>query len=109
LNEELTDDRIIALQACLSGLKPEQQQLLELIHDQGLSCEEAAEVLEIKAAACRQRLSRLHRSIRTCAEERLKNLPGTRQQPQPAQSASTSHAGKKSSDTARGSAGQAAP
>ena len=65
------DQRLAAVQSCLDGIKPDQKELLDLIHHQGLSTEDSAEILGIKPAACRQRLSRLQRLVRSCAEERI--------------------------------------
>jgi len=63
--------RLLALKACLTEIGEEHRQLIELIHNQGLTREAAAEVLGIKAPACRQRLSRLQRLLRDCAERRI--------------------------------------
>jgi RNA polymerase sigma-70 factor, ECF subfamily len=63
--------RINALQACLEEIAPEHRQLLDLVHQQGMTSEAAADLMGIKAPACRQRLSRLQRALKTCAEKRL--------------------------------------
>lgn len=63
--------RLVALKACLEEIAPEHRQLLDLVHHQGMTSEDAAEILGIKAPACRQRLSRLQRALKTCAEKRL--------------------------------------
>jgi len=63
--------RLVALKACLEEVAPEHRQLLDLVHQQGMTSDDAAELLGIKAPACRQRLSRLQRALRTCAEKRL--------------------------------------
>lgn len=63
--------RLVALKACLDEITPEHRQLLDLVHNQGLTSDAAAEILGIKAPACRQRLSRLQRALKTCAEKRL--------------------------------------
>jgi RNA polymerase sigma-70 factor (ECF subfamily) len=70
-DDQQRDQRLAAVQSCLDGLKPDQKELLDLIHHQGLSTEDSAEILGIKPAACRQRLSRLQRLVRSCAEERI--------------------------------------
>ena len=70
--DPLGNARIHALQHCVEQLSADQQTLLDMIHGRGLSCEDAAIELGIKAPACRQRLSRLHRTLRKCAEDRLK-------------------------------------
>ncbi|HYE07916.1 MAG TPA: sigma-70 family RNA polymerase sigma factor [Planctomycetota bacterium] len=63
--------RLAALKECLAGLGEEHRQLLDLVHAQGLSSDAAADQLGIKGPACRQRLSRLQRALRTCAEKHL--------------------------------------
>jgi RNA polymerase sigma-70 factor (ECF subfamily) len=63
--------RLSALKECLSGMGDEHRQLIDLIHGQGLTSDAAAEQLGIKAPACRQRLSRLQRVLRECAQKRL--------------------------------------
>lgn len=60
-----------ALRACLSGLGDEHRRLIDLVHFQGLTCEAAAGELGIQPDACRQRMSRLQRKLRDCAEARL--------------------------------------
>ena len=63
--------RLEALRACLGEVDESQRELLELVHGKGLTTEGAAEVLGIQPPACRQRLSRLQRALRMCAEKRL--------------------------------------
>ncbi len=70
-----SQQRLEALKSCLQDLGEEHRNLIEMVHAQGLSSDAAAEALEIKAPACRQRLSRLQRALRTCAEKRLE-APG---------------------------------
>lgn len=69
--DEWTSARLDALDECLTGVGEGQRELLDLVHQQGLSTDAAAEVLGIKAAACRKRLSRLQQTLRQCAEKRL--------------------------------------
>ena len=64
-------ERLMAMRACLEGFGEEHRQLLDLVHAQGLSSETAAETLGIRPDACRQRISRLQRKLRECAEQRL--------------------------------------
>lgn len=64
-------DRLRALETCVKQLDEEQRRLIDLIHGQGLTSDAAAELLGIKAPACRQRLSRLQRQLRACVEQRL--------------------------------------
>jgi RNA polymerase sigma-70 factor (ECF subfamily) len=66
--------RLAALQVCLTELPDDQRTLLDLVHGQGLSTEDAAAALDIKAPACRQRLSRIQRALRRCAEDRMRSL-----------------------------------
>jgi len=63
--------RLDALKACLAELGETHKQLIDLVHSQGLTSDAAAELLGIKGPACRQRLSRLQRALRTCAESRM--------------------------------------
>ena len=63
--------RLVALKHCLSELGDEHRQLIDLVHSQGLTSDAAAEMLGIKGPACRQRLSRLQRLLRECAEQRM--------------------------------------
>jgi RNA polymerase sigma-70 factor (ECF subfamily) len=65
-------DRLLALKHCLEQLGDPQRELLDLVHGQGLTTEAAADVLGIRPPACRQRLSRLQRSLRKCAQDRMK-------------------------------------
>lgn len=62
---------LAALRQCLDGLAHEHRQLIELVHAQGLSSDDAGAQLGIRADACRQRLSRITRRLRACAEERV--------------------------------------
>ncbi len=63
--------RLAALKQCLEGLGDEHRQLLDLVHAQGMTSDAAADLLGIKGPACRQRLSRLQRTLRTCAEKHI--------------------------------------
>lgn len=69
-------ERLAALRRCLDEMGEEHRQLIELVHGQGLSSEDAATTLGIRPDACRQRLSRLQRRLRECAERRLGLAPG---------------------------------
>ena len=66
--------RLEALDVCLANIDEGQRELLDLVHGQGMTTDVAAEVLGIKAPACRKRLSRLQQALRTCAEKRLQDL-----------------------------------
>lgn len=69
--DQLREDRLQALAACLEVVAPEHRELLDLVHRDGLSTDDAAEVLGLSPAACRQRLSRVQRALRGCIEQRL--------------------------------------
>jgi RNA polymerase sigma-70 factor, ECF subfamily len=71
--EEGRKERLDALRVCLDGVGEDARRLLDLIHNNGLSTEDAARSLDIQPAACRQRLSRIQRSLRRCAETRMGN------------------------------------
>jgi RNA polymerase sigma-70 factor (ECF subfamily) len=62
---------LAALRGCLEGMGEEHRQLIDLVHGQGMSSDEAGEALGIRADACRQRLSRLQRKLRECAESKV--------------------------------------
>lgn len=66
---------LAALRACLEGIGEEHRQLLDMVHGEGMSSEDAGSRLGIRAEACRQRLSRLTRKLRECAEGRLGAAP----------------------------------
>jgi RNA polymerase sigma-70 factor (ECF subfamily) len=68
-----TSRKLKALRTCLSQVAPEHKELLDLIHAQGLTTEAAASQLGIGPPACRQRLSRLQRSLRRCAESKMQD------------------------------------
>lgn len=71
--EEVKLLRKQALEACMEGIEDHQRELLDLVHAQGLTTEDAAAVLGIKPPTCRQRLSRLQRALRQCAERRMES------------------------------------
>jgi RNA polymerase sigma factor (sigma-70 family) len=63
--------RLDALRMCLAEINPDHKELLDLVHGKGLTTEAAAQELGIGPPACRQRLSRLQRRLRRCAEARM--------------------------------------
>lgn len=69
--DQLQEDRLQALDQCLQTVAPQHRELLDLVHRDGLSTDDAAEIIGISSAACRQRLSRLQRSLRDCIDQRL--------------------------------------
>jgi len=66
-----TSAKLDALRTCLADINPDHKELLDLVHGKGLTTEAAAHQLGIGPPACRQRLSRLQRSLRRCAEARM--------------------------------------
>ncbi|MFW5859737.1 MAG: RNA polymerase sigma factor [Planctomycetota bacterium] len=71
--DDTKQERLAALQHCVAEISDDNRELLSLVHGRGLSTEEAADELGIKPPACRQRLSRLQRALRRCAEGRLRD------------------------------------
>ncbi|TVR14509.1 MAG: sigma-70 family RNA polymerase sigma factor [Planctomycetota bacterium] len=70
-DDQLRADRLDALQQCLAEVADHHRELLDLVHRDGLSTEDAAELMGLSPAASRQRLSRLQRSLRSCIDRRL--------------------------------------
>jgi RNA polymerase sigma-70 factor (ECF subfamily) len=68
-------ERLGALRACLAEIGDEHRRLFEMVHGEGFSSEAAAEALGIRPDACRQRLSRLQRKLKECAEKRMGERP----------------------------------
>ena len=63
--------RIEALHECLEALPEKSRALLDLRYFQGHSCSEVGKALGMSLDAAYQRLSRLHRALRTCVDEKL--------------------------------------
>jgi RNA polymerase sigma-70 factor (ECF subfamily) len=72
--DSLASRRADALHTCLRELTDEQREMLDLVHGQGLRTAGAADVLGISPATCRQRLSRIQRALRRCAQRRLEEV-----------------------------------
>jgi RNA polymerase sigma-70 factor (ECF subfamily) len=66
--------RLAALKTCIDELREDHRQLIDFVYGQGLTTGATAKILGIKPLTCRKRLSRLQRSLRECAENRLKTL-----------------------------------
>ncbi len=64
-------DRMTALRDCLDRIPRHSRQLLEMRYFEGRSCGEVAESIGIGLDAVYQRLSRLHRQLRKCIDQRL--------------------------------------
>ena len=63
--------RLAALKISIAELSDEQRSLLSMIHEQGMTAQMAADEMGISHAACRQRISRLQRSLKGQAEQLL--------------------------------------
>lgn len=63
--------RLDALRECLEKTPAEARRLLELRYFEGRACEEVARLAGVGLDAVYQRLSRLHRALKTCIERRL--------------------------------------
>lgn len=65
--------RIGALRDCIENVPGKSRRLMELRYFDGCSCDEVANQTGIGLDAVYQRLSRLHRQLRKCVEQRLDN------------------------------------
>ncbi len=63
--------RMEALRECLDAVPPKSRELLQLRYFEGRSCQEVARHVGAGLDAVYQRLSRLHRQLKTCVEQRL--------------------------------------
>ena len=63
--------RMEALRECLDGVPASSRRLLELRYFEGRPCQEVAETVGAGVEAVYQRLSRLHRQLKQCVEQRL--------------------------------------
>jgi RNA polymerase sigma factor (sigma-70 family) len=63
--------RMVALRECLEGVPANSRRLLELRYFDGRPCQEVAEMLGAGVEAIYQRLSRLHRQLKQCVDQRL--------------------------------------
>jgi len=64
--------RMEALRECLTSVPEHSRQLLHLRYFEGHSCDEVARRVGAKVDAVYQRLSRLHRALKECVDERLR-------------------------------------
>lgn len=64
--------RMEALRECLDGVPANSRRLLELRYFDGRPCQEVAETLGAGVEAIYQRLSRLHRQLKQCVDQRVK-------------------------------------
>jgi RNA polymerase sigma-70 factor (ECF subfamily) len=71
--------RVEALQDCLETMPAGPRRMLDLRYAEGHSCEEVARTFGLNLDAAYQRLSRLHRALRDCVEQKLisVNNPGS--------------------------------
>lgn len=63
--------RVAALRDCLENVPDASRRLLELRYFEGRSCDEVAGAVGIGLDAVYQRLSRLHRQLKSCVEDRM--------------------------------------
>jgi RNA polymerase sigma-70 factor (ECF subfamily) len=63
--------RMEALRECLASVPEKSRQLLHLRYFDGHSCDEVARKVGANVDAVYQRLSRLHRQLKQCVEQRL--------------------------------------
>ena len=63
--------RLKALRGCLDGLPRDSRQILDLRYSEERPCDEIATTLGLGLDAVYQRLSRLHRALKQCTEQRL--------------------------------------
>ncbi|MCB1233469.1 MAG: sigma-70 family RNA polymerase sigma factor [Verrucomicrobiae bacterium] len=63
--------RIEALRDCLASVPEKSRQLLHLRYFDGYSCDEVAKRVGASVDAVYQRLSRLHRQLKECVDQRL--------------------------------------
>jgi RNA polymerase sigma-70 factor, ECF subfamily len=63
--------RMEALRECLDGVPEKSRQLLHMRYFDGHSCDEVARKVGANVDAVYQRLSRLHRQLKQCVEQRL--------------------------------------
>ncbi|HXX94236.1 MAG TPA: sigma-70 family RNA polymerase sigma factor [Planctomycetota bacterium] len=64
-------ERAQAVRGCLEGLSRESRRILELRYAEGRSSGEISRETGVRLEAVYQRLSRLHRALKRCTEERL--------------------------------------
>jgi len=63
--------RLKALRGCLDGLPRDSRQILDLRYSEERPCDEIAKTLGLGLEAVYQRISRLHRALKQCTEQRL--------------------------------------
>lgn len=69
--EAVISPRADALRECLESVPVHSRQLLNLRYFEGRTCDEVAAEMGVKLAAVYQRLSRLHRGLKDCIDQRL--------------------------------------
>lgn len=71
LDRQSSSDRVDALRDCLGKLSPYASQLVRLRYAEGLSGHSLAKAVERKIDTVYVALSRIHRAIRECIEQRM--------------------------------------
>jgi len=69
--EEADGPRLQALRGCLEAVPRDSRQILDLRYAEERSCSDIAKTLGLGVDAVYQRLSRLHRGLKQCTEQRL--------------------------------------
>src|SRR6185503_9651704 len=69
--EEADGPRLQALRGCLETVPRDSRQILDLRYAEERSCSDIAKTLGLGLDAVYQRLSRLHRGLKQCTEQRL--------------------------------------
>lgn len=73
--EKPAGPRLHALEECLRRVSETGRRLLRLRYFEGRSCAEVAQAMGLSIEAVYQRLTRLHRQLKTCIELRLSSPP----------------------------------
>ena len=72
--DPITEDRRRLLSECVAALDGSSRELLSLVYGQNLDSAGAGLAMGLRPDACRQRLCRLHRMLRSCICERLEAM-----------------------------------
>lgn len=66
--------RMEALRECLESVPDQSRRLLHLRYFEGHSCDEVARLVGVNLDAVYQRLSRLHRHLKQCVDQRINSI-----------------------------------
>lgn len=73
-NTSRDGERCNALRECFTSLPEGSRRVLELRYFESHSCEQVAAILEINVDAIYQRLSRLHKALRNCIDQKISGV-----------------------------------